>query len=277
VCKSIQKEFEKIATQVYNKKNKTSIEFFQIESTSKNHNNSAIKNEDQYIGIVRIDKERPSFVEWIVSPKYLNGEKTAEKKQKLKEQRINDNNAICEQIKNNKFKTIVIILESPHQDEFLDDDFVGVAAGKTGENLFQWFPEVLLNYVPSVVDEKTAKAKYHSAKDIESCIYAVKIVNAIQYQCSLGASTESYRDDVFSKLWDNKFVRDGFIKRVKNANPDIIINCCTKGNYKESKEDNELRRRVQEVIDHEKFNALVLRAAHPSSYHFKTGLVYIGN
>ena len=273
----IRKEFERIAKEVYNSKNKSSVEFSQISSTPKNSNNSAILSEDQYIGIVRIEKSIPSFVEWLESPEYLKEKATEEKKQDLKKKRVEIDKKICNRIKKESLKTIVIVLESPHKDEFLNNDSVGVAVGKTGENLFHWLPQVLLNYVPCEVEETTAKAKYHGAKDIESGIYAIRIVNAIQYQCSLGEDTEKYRDDIFSKLWDSSMVQNDFIDRLEKSHPDIIINCCTKGNYKKSEEEKELRRKVQNVIDSQNYDTLILKAAHPSSYHFKAGLFYAGN
>ena len=276
----IRKEFERIAKEVYNSKNNESINFIQIESTPKDSNKYAILSEDQYIGIVKIEKSSPSFVEWILPPSYLKEKSNVEEKYDLKKQRFKTDQQIIRKIVDESIKTIVIVLESPHTDEFLmngKNESIGVAVGKTGENLFNWLPEVLLNYVPCVVDKKTAKAKYYSAKNIESGTYAIKIVNAIQYQCSLGAATEKYRDCVFSKMWELQKVKENFIDRLKQSNPDIIINCCTKGYYEKGEEEEELRIKVQKEIDLHKFNVLILRSAHPSSYHFKAGLFYVGD
>ena len=173
-------------------------------------------------------------------------------------------------------KTIVIVLESPHTNEFFKDNnkwqSIGPACGKTGKHLYLWLPEVLLKYFPFVVDEETKKAKYYSLKDIESGLYAIKLVNAIQFQCSLGKDTAECRDAVFSEMWDKNEAIDSFIKRVKEAHPDIIINCCTRGNIKTEK--NTLRSKVQVAIS-QNFNCLLLRAAHPSRPKFKDGLFCI--
>ena len=231
--------------------------------------------EDQYFGIIRIEKSTPSFCEWVLPPLYLkskNKDEREKEKPDLREKRESVNKFIA----NNFLKTIVIVLESPHTNEFFKDNnkwqSIGPACGKTGKHLYLWLPEVLLKYFPFVVDEETKKAKYYSLKDIESGLYAIKLVNAIQFQCSLGKDTAECRDAVFSEMWDKNEAIDSFIKRVKEAHPDIIINCCTRGNIKTEK--NTLRSKVQVAIS-QNFNCLLLRAAHPSSPKFKDGLFWI--
>ena len=145
---------------------------------------------------------------------------------------------------------------------------------------------MLLKYFPFIVDAETKKAKYYSIKDIESGLYAIKLVNAIQFQCSLGADTEPsekskgyeqcYRDNVFIEMWDdNNEVSESFVKRVKESRPDIIINCCTKGNL--DKKHGTLRGRVQKAINVKckNLSCLLLSAAHPSRQKFKDGLSWI--
>ena len=77
-------------------------------------------------------------------------------------------------------------------------------------------------------------------------------------------------------MWNENVVKDSFYNRLNCASPSIIINCCTKGNG--IKEQNkELRYMVQKELN-EKFgksDCLLLRAAHPSSYHFKNGLSWV--
>ena len=140
-------------------------------------------------------------------------------------------------------------------------------------NLREWLPEVLLNYVPCIVDKNTYKAKYNSSQDIENGQYAIMLVNAIQYQCSLGKETKYYRDAVFDEMWKEEDGDEQSLKvRLEKINPDIIINCCTKGRYTEEEET--IRARVQKVIS-DNSKCFLLRAAHPSSLYFKNGLSWV--
>ena len=159
---------------------------------------------------------------------------------------------------------------------------IGPACGETGEHLYQWLPEVMLKYFPLLVEKETVKAKYYSLKDIGSGLYAIKLVNAIQFQCSLGENTESskqspkcYRDNLFVKMWDSTGVIESFIKRLNEPHPNIIINCCTKGTL--GKKDGTLRDRVQKEINTKckNLSCLLLRAAHPYRPQFKSGLSWI--
>lgn len=54
------------------------------------------------------------------------------------------------------------------------------------------------------------------------------LVNAIQYQCSLGLPTHRYRDRVFKSLWENGGAVD-FKQRLKliYRPHDMLLNCCT--------------------------------------------------
>lgn len=54
------------------------------------------------------------------------------------------------------------------------------------------------------------------------------LVNAIQYQCSLGVPTRRYRDKVFRSLWENGGA-DDFERRLQQLyRPgDMLFNCCT--------------------------------------------------
>lgn len=104
---------------------------------------------------------------------------------------------------------IVMVLESPHVAEFIGDP--GPAKGFTGEMIRQHLRQAL----PSVHLET----------------YGLVIVNAIQYQCSLGASTELFRDRVFRAIWRSEGRQD-FVQRITRVYrpADIVLNCCTKGN-----------------------------------------------
>lgn len=114
---------------------------------------------------------------------------------------------------NNGYKNIVMILESPHINEYkyANENFIAPAIGKTGELLKKWFYKCIKKHL-------SPNKKYN-----------VILMNAIQYQCSLGEDTIIYRDKLWCNLWFNYNKKDDFIKRLKHYNPDIIINACTIG------------------------------------------------
>lgn len=113
-------------------------------------------------------------------------------------------------------KRIVVVLESPHIEEF-SSDFNGPALGRTGENFDKFFAGCILNYM---LDQD----------DIESDLYEIALVNAIQHRASLGVKPNYYRDLVCIYSWINGGRKD-FRERLKGYSPDIIINLCTKGNH----------------------------------------------
>jgi len=137
-------------------------------------------------------------------------------------------------------KCVVMILESPHIDEFSNS--LGPAKGQTG---------------------KLMRANFLKVKGLSEYINnGLILMNAVQNQCSLGSSTNCYRDDVFATAWKNG-AKENFIRRLNATfqTGDVIVNCCTKGNMK----NNELRRLVQQSIPSDKGE--VLRRTHPSSWY----------
>lgn len=137
-------------------------------------------------------------------------------------------------------KCVIMILESPHIDEFSNS--LGTEKGQTGRLIRANF--LLVNGL----------SEYNN--------HGLILINAVQNQCSLGSSTDCYRDDVFATVWQNG-AKEDFIRRLNSIfQPgDVIVNCCTKGNMK----NNELRRLVQQSIPSDKGE--VLRRTHPSSWY----------
>lgn len=127
---------------------------------------------------------------------------------------------------------ILIILESPHVDEFgvpdLKDYFskkpvtARPAKGITGTNIKNHLAENLNQNITEIKKIMGEKIKASGA-------YSVSVINAVPYQCSLGFETKSYRDECFLKLWQQKKIREKLRRRIKNVNPDLIINAFTKG------------------------------------------------
>lgn len=127
---------------------------------------------------------------------------------------------------------ILIILESPHKDEFgiqnLKDYFsenkitARPANGQTGINIKNHLAENLNKNIDKI--RKIVGGKFN-----ESGIYSVSLLNAVPYQCSLGEDPLFYRDECFLKMWSIEEIRNDFITRLGNFAPDLIINACTKG------------------------------------------------
>lgn len=121
---------------------------------------------------------------------------------------------------NNQHENFIVILESPHIDEF-DQSGNGIRPLKNDKYFIEKFGE-LLNKSINFNNKLTQTTKY-----------TVYLVNAIQYQCSLGYPTEYYRDYVFLYYWERK--KQDFMDRLKkiiNSKTIGIINLCTKGSHK---------------------------------------------
>jgi hypothetical protein len=104
---------------------------------------------------------------------------------------------------------LILVLESPHNDEFVDAP--GPAKGFTGEMIRKYLPDAF---------DSTGLGEY-----------GLILLNAIQYQCSLGSSTAVYRDRIFRAVWVQGG-KENFQDRLQATfRPgDQVMNCCTKGN-----------------------------------------------
>jgi hypothetical protein len=107
---------------------------------------------------------------------------------------------------------VVLILESPHVAEFEDGRAVGPANGRTGENI----KKHLLDVCPALAALRGE--------------HALILVNAVQYQCSLGATPAEYRDLVFREAWASGGKEDFESRLRRIVRPgDVLINACTTG------------------------------------------------
>ena len=122
-------------------------------------------------------------------------------------------------------RTLIILLESPHKDEYGNDCIdcpKKPAQGTTGNNI--------RDHLMSVI---------RSCRHIHSCLgqeTKVILANPIQFQCSLvsvinsGAGSGAWkktRDAVWKALWDLPSIRDEFKRRLERYHSDFIINACT--------------------------------------------------
>jgi len=111
-------------------------------------------------------------------------------------------------------KIMIMILESPHKQEFKGK--IGPAKGKTGINIRKHIVDIF-------------------GEDYIN--YCLVLMNAIPFQCSLGITPpEIFRDEVFTKAWENnkigyKFFEDRLDKlliKLKEKKV-VIVNACTQG------------------------------------------------
>lgn len=147
------------------------------------------------------------------------------------------------QITPKAFEKMVIVLESPHKDEFSS---MGVpirpANGVTGSKINLLLAQIVNNRPPNGISQ--------------SIIYEVYLVNAIQYQTSCYQALHNYsdynanwhtiRNYVFKALWNtgNLSLQQDLRNRINLINPSVIMNCVTGGKAK-----NGLRSIVEKVVN----------------------------
>jgi hypothetical protein len=139
---------------------------------------------------------------------------------------------------------VVLILESPHINEFVGN--AGPAKGKSGTLIRKYLSEVLGQFVPA-----------HAG---------LFLVNAIQYQCSLGVSTDKHRDVVFRNAW-SIFAQENFctrLQKLKVGEPIFVVNACTKG--KKASDVPTLQELVEVAIQNSLNHHSDLLVSHPVSW-----------
>ena len=114
---------------------------------------------------------------------------------------------------------IVLILESPHIDEF-SGKVIAPAMGKTGEHCFRYFDKL---FAKSCLGSHILKNKR----------YDLVFVNSVQYQTSCGVSlltdkaNKQRRDNNWMTIF-NGGASDDLLKRLYALNPVLVLNLCTK-------------------------------------------------
>lgn len=162
---------------------------------------------DQVIGICEINNGSFKFKEkWIYR---------ADRKNNANKCKINN--------RNTNYKNILVILESPHKDEYKDIEFIAPALGKTGMNLDNKFEFKIKEVIANHEELKQLNGEYN-----------LILANAIQYPTSLGFSTSKFRDRIWLDLWIVNNFRQHLINRINDYRPSIIINLCTNGAHKEN-------------------------------------------
>jgi hypothetical protein len=99
--------------------------------------------------------------------------------------------------------------------------------------------------------------------------FGLLLVNAVQFQCSLGRATSEVRDAVFFETWTTGGESE-FKSRLRTVYrvDDCIANCCTRGNSRNAADH--LRTKVHHaLVAGLPFGTVVLRRNHPSCWHFQ--------
>ncbi len=191
---------------------------------------------DQYVGIVKHSENWQKF---------------------YKRVDIFENQTVKIQSKITGENFFLLILESPHTDEFAKNGKpIGPANGKTGENIRKYITKIF----------GSGYNEYH-----------LILMNAVPFQCSLGVNTKYFREDVFKKIWSEngkQFFIDrltGLLNTLSDKNI-VIANCCTKGYNatNDSKNRPFLWHLVQDSIEtltsDKGMEIQYFRTSHPSSW-----------
>jgi hypothetical protein len=172
--------------------------------------------------------------------------------------------------------TIILVLESPHKDEYDHAlrQAIGPAVGHTGMQIRNILLSNILEYEMPVVCQNTSTllVTHRRRKKIHGGRYRILLVNAIQFQCSLGAEPRLYRDNLFAAMW-NGLGKADFCNRIeayKNQfHVAVVINGCTDLICNNSKYKHAVQDEIESIFDHKQF--LLLECAHPSSACFCAG------
>ena len=185
-------------------------------------------------------------------------------------------------------QTLVILLESPHKDEYFAnciDRPIAPALGMTGHNIQDYLMDVI-HGCPNICQ----RLGHETTRVI--------IANPIQFQTSLAAiirvprqngeskeakkkrqeKNKKIRDAIWKALWDHKSLRSEFKGRLKRYHPDFIINACTHDLECTSNNRPECsmqcrKRKICDFLKQRFTCAHIYAAAHPCSTHWKrTGL-----
>lgn len=139
---------------------------------------------------------------------------------------------------------VILVLESPHKDEYEGTRPIGPANGSTGRNIRRWLPE-----------------------HVGLRSFGLILVNPIPFQCSLGEEQRLTTSKVFRAMWEagegSRFAER--LKAIYSAD-DIVLNCCTKGIRRKGQVW--LRTLVDHVITAHVPSGCIERWNHPA--HWKT-------
>lgn len=157
--------------------------------------------------------------------------------------------------------TVLLLLESPHKDEYDDNSVacpIAPASGQTGTKMH--------NNLKSALN---ASCNGH-LRSVIGNNYRIIIANPIQFQTSLWAIHKGdlagdwrvLRNATWKTLWDVPEIRHEFCCRVRSYNPQVALNCCT----------SQLRDLITSFFVHYGFTTQMhlYESFHPSAWHCGT-------
>ena len=168
---------------------------------------------------------------------------------------------------------IILLLESPHRDEYCNNRPCAPAMGQTGRNLDRQTGDNCGSGLSCVLSQTQIR---NSIRDGSSRII---ISNPIQFQASLhmilqGKMNRDVRNAVWNSLWQHqdRRIQNCFAARMEIYDPYIIINACTKGYNRKGEllEENKLQKKVtaflKTFLEESGICCEVYEINHPSSW-----------
>ena len=151
-------------------------------------------------------------------------------------------------------RCVILVLESPHKSEFRG--VPSPAKGTTGRLI--------------------AKNLHNVLGLEEAAALPLILINAVQYQCSLGEVPSFCRDAVFAAYWEHAG-RDQFVQRLNKLyrHGDILVCACTRGNVSAPKD--QLRQRVWEAMCSLKLETDTRRRNHPCTWNIGRNRAHVWN
>lgn len=190
-------------------------------------------------------------------------------KKHIKKSKFND--WPIEKIFDDKIKTIVLLLESPHKDEYL-------YIGKSGE-LNQRSKDFSIKNIEKIVPISPAqwstwlkifkhfdKLFFEISDNLNSLYkYRILIVNPIPFQTSLfslhGKSLKwtyaTLRNHVWETIWMDDKIKNDFLKRLDNYKVDILVNACTA----------KVKHHINNILKNQGYSFIYTEINHPESWN----------
>ena len=164
--------------------------------------------------------------------------------------------------------TLVLILESPHKDEYRDDCIDSpIAPAQNNENHRRIIGTGIgiENHLLDIINLCPTLRCNMSINETR-----VVLCNPIQFQTSLVAVVSypgwrKIRDAVWKALWNMQEIKGEFEERLASYNPNYIVNACT----------SKLQKNVSNLLEQRFANNMKYETYHPSYWRTKQRLTHI--